>query len=493
MKVKKSFFITLFILFLYGYTNSSLYGQEMIGLSSSNYAGINGSILNPSSMSFSRNYIEVNIISSHTFGKNNSLYIPRRDNRGVLFADGELPKYNNDNSLLLFSNKDAKNIFISQRIILPSIMYNYKDHSFGFMAQARAYASGINIPYEFPVIAYKGLNYMPIQNINFDNHKFDINAQSWAEFSLLYSKKIYKNLFSQLSAGISLKYLKGYSAAYMKFDNIKFDIPSDYNIEINNLNSEFGYASPVNLSTNRIETSPLFIGEGVGFDLGFTYINGKKIHQNTYRMQPCAVEFDEYIYKIGVSIIDVGQIRYDERTRVHLYDNVSARWNDAKINFNSLDSLFYTLDTLFYGAPGRSLKSTAFSMGLPTAISIQADYNFYKDFYASGVWVQGIKLFKNSMYRGALLAITPRYETPILEVGIPVSLYNYEYPDLGAYVRIGYFTIGSESLSSLLGIGNLKGTDIYFSLKFYIQKGKCVNNSIENCHSFERPLDRGKN
>ena len=54
-------------------------GQEMAGVISGNYAGVNSIYLNPAFMIDSKVYLDINFISADVFLHNNYLYLPKED------------------------------------------------------------------------------------------------------------------------------------------------------------------------------------------------------------------------------------------------------------------------------------------------------------------------------------------------------------------------------------------------------------------------------
>jgi hypothetical protein len=78
--------------------------------------------------------------------------------------------------------------------------------------------------------------------------------------------------------------------------------------------------------------------------------------------------------------------------------------------------------------------------------------------------------------RPAQIAVTPRYETDWFEAMLPLSLYEYRLPRIGAAVRLGFLTIGTERLGTLFGVADINGMDVYASVKFNLRKGVCLGN-----------------
>ena len=72
--------------------------------------------------------------------------------------------------------------------------------------------------------------------------------------------------------------------------------------------------------------------------------------------------------------------------------------------------------------------------------------------------------------RPDVVALSGRYQTKWLEASLVASLYNYEDFRLGTALRLGYLTLGSDKLISLLGGSDFYGTDVFFNLRFFLTK-----------------------
>jgi len=122
------------------------------------------------------------------------------------------------------------------------------------------------------------------------------------------------------------------------------------------------------------------------------------------------------------------------------------------------------------------LAGNSFKIGLPTALSVQFDYHYNKNWYFNATLIQPFKASTYSVRRPAQIAVTPRYETDWFEAMLPVSLYEYSIPRIGAAVRLGILTIGTDRIGTLLGISDLNGLDIYASIKINFRRGVCLGN-----------------
>ena len=74
--------------------------------------------------------------------------------------------------------------------------------------------------------------------------------------------------------------------------------------------------------------------------------------------------------------------------------------------------------------------------------------------------------------------MTPRFETYWFEAALPISLYEYQYPQLGLSLRLGPLSIGTDKLGHWIKQSDLYGADIYFHLKVPIRYNpKCKGRS----------------
>ena len=78
------------------------------------------------------------------------------------------------------------------------------------------------------------------------------------------------------------------------------------------------------------------------------------------------------------------------------------------------------------------------------------------------------------------ISFAPRYETSFLEFSMPLSIYQFKYPHIGLYARVGAIGIGSDWLSSLIGNRDFNGMDFYFNIKLQLKKGDCRHGSSFN-------------
>ena len=481
--------ISICSLFL-GFLEPDSYGQEMLGTVLGNYAGVSSIQVNPSALHNSKTYFDFELIGTDLFLQNNYLYESRKDYRfGHFFQSGyQWPshheEYGTEDRLFYSSSiKQDKSMFLNLRINGPSLMLIWRKHAFALTTAFRTVVSGNKVPYEIANFLYLGLNYRPQQNINYkDNYPFRAAAMTWAEIGLTYAYEIYAMGFNEISAGISVRRLFGYAGMYEVTRNIDYVIPNDSTISVKNLNAEFGISLPVSYTTNKYNSNNLVMGRGFGFDLGVTYYRLTRVHEEGYSNRLCSRPYEDYLYRIGISLVDVGAIKFKTNALKYAFNSKGSYWDNVnKIKFTSIQQLIDTISYKFYGDPVSAYQDNKFYIWLPSALSIQFDYHYNKDWYINGLVIYGFNFSGNSLSRPSEISITPRFERRWFEANIPVSLYDWYLPRIGLSLRFYYLTIGTDKLGWFFNVNNLTGMDFYFTIKVFLSKGSCKTIKTKGC------------
>ncbi len=470
------------------------FSQEMLGLTMGNYKGIAGTMVNPASMTTNKVYLDINVASADVFFRNNFVYIPKEDFiiYDLFKKDYNFPTYGDDKrNILYYPNSKNKHVNENIRILGPSVMLQVGDHAFGITTGARVITSSNRIPYSIAELAYHGLEYTPLHNQDFKGKNLDFVTNSWMEVGLSYAYNVWKYYDQQLTVGISVKKLWGYAGGYTYSTDLEYAVPNDSTIDIQHMDAKLGFSAPMDYNNmDFLSGSPTFRGSGISLDFGFVYVKKKEVEMSKWNgKRLCSQKHHDYIYKIGVSIIDIGRVKYKNNAQLHSFDDISIYWEDIDtLGFDNMNSFLSEVSTTLYGNPNASYQDNKIKVGLPTALSIQADMKLRKDIYLAGFFIHPIRMNLNTIRRPAQLAVIPRYETRFFELSVPVSLYDYRYPRVGLAARFYFITIGTERLGTYLGMADMNGLDIYASIKIGINKnsckkkfgGACSNNNFGN-------------
>lgn len=469
-------------------------GQDMAGAVLGNYAGLNSLQVNPSAMHNSKTYLDIHFLGADVFLQNNFLYIDKKDYKfSNFFKSGyEFPTHTEDygteeRAFYTYHNTRAKNIFQDIRINGPGAMLIWGDHAFAITTAARQVTSLYKMPYELANFSYLGLNYKPQQNINYqDNKPFSITEMAWAEIGLSYAYTFYARGVDKISAGISVRRLFGIAGAYMFSRQLDYIVIDDSTLNVKNIDAEMGFSLPMDYGNNSVDAGTTFKGGGFGFDLGLTYQHLTKSHQRDYFPTLCAQRYEDYVYRIGVALIDIGAIKYKTNARKYLIDNRNSYWNNlTSFKFTDINQLMDTISYKFYGNNEEALVAEKFTMWLPTAMSFQFDYHFRKNWYVNASLIYGFPLSRTAVGRPADLTITPRYESRWFEASLPVSLYDWYLTRIGLAFRIYGFTIGTDKLGAFFNLNDFTGMDVYFSVKLFFNKGRCKGSNQTPCGNLE--------
>jgi len=470
--------------------------QEMLGMTLGNYAGLSSLQFNPSALHNSRSYLEIQLFSMDIALQNNYLYLRKSDYRFSNFFNTSYnwPSHHEDygtevRNLYHYSDKRDKNVFIQARINGPGAMLIRGHHAFALSTALRNVGSLSGIPYDLANFMYLGLNYRPQQNINYnDKGPMRGSGMSWAEIGLSYSYTFDARGFDVLSAGITVKRLLGIGGMFVNVRKLDYTVLNDSTVDIRNLDADIGLALPVDYHANTVNTSPLFKGGGFGADLGVTYTRLTRYHQDVYYNSLCAQPYEDYVYRIGVALIDIGGVRFNKNATRMRIDNRSSYWEHVPdMTFISTGQLLDTISYKFYGDTASAYTGNSFVLWLPSALSVQFDYHLHRKWYVNACLVYGFPLSGGSIPRPAELAVTPRYETGWFEASMPVSLYNWQLARLGLAIRIYGITIGTDKIGGFFHVNDFTGLDFYISLKMFFEKGNCRIKGPVHCGN-DKPL-----
>jgi hypothetical protein len=437
--------------------------QQDLGIRSSRYAGIQAALMNPSAMTGQEMKWDVNVASTGVLFDNNFLYIPKGAVPVLGFRAIIKGVKNEDKFVTRFNSSDPGkryNFILSNEIMGPSFQATIgKDQVVGFTLLSRTYANINNFTGNVAQNAYDYMRNQRQWNQSFHDNTTRINGMSWLEYGFYYAATIHRDDKGELAAGVGLKYLQGIGAAYVKNTNLTYTIGDTTQLIFTQSNLDYGrtdydsYKRPGGYHG-------LNHGHGFGASFGATYtrFNGRGN--------------SNYFYKLGISLIDVGAIKFDRMTSAfHLQADSANFMNWYTYNLATNEQVDRTLSAAFYqGDSSKSYVGSSFKMGLPAAIGCQADWNCYGNFFVNATIMKSFGHgSRQGVVRPDVYSITPRYETKCWEASLPFSVIYYGNwrPRLGFAFRIWYLFFGGDAPASLLGLHNMNGVDFYAGIHFF--------------------------
>lgn len=469
--MKRCFLLTCLVFQLHLVAQS----QNLLGIANSNYAGTHGLYMNPANTADNRYAFYLNFFSAQANLTNNRFYFdfPK-------FSEIEDFEFSKDD---LKDFKDRKNYQAHGGIQFRALNFMVRiDHKsgFAFLSRLRGIATGNNTSKNITdLVRAESLDDPILLSQSFNKSNFNLQTNAYLEYALNYGRTVWEKDNHFLKVGITVKRLVGIYSGYIVNQEMDFDIidnpdPALDEIRFNTIQAKAGYSND-DFSSTIDEVSDIFSGKqggGWGADLGAVYEFRPEADSYRYTMdgeERIDNRANKYKYRIGLSLTDLGWVKY-ANSKTRAYDlNVKNRTLDED-DLSDGDDIEDIIDELDPTAE----FTTKVRSGLPTALNLNFDYQLAKRLYINATYIQSLK-GKNtiSARTQTMLAITPRFESHGIEFAIPLSLQNgmttFAY---GAALKLGPLFIGSDNIEALFGSNKTNGTDIYVGLNLPIRPRK---------------------
>ena len=418
----------------------SCYSQSHIGILSERYSGFNGISINPTSFLNSPIDQEINLFgidlqfeTDYGFIKNSS-YL----DLGDVFSNIKVTNPYKDQSvddLAINLSKSTK-----PYSILSSIQFNGPSYIFKVVKPTKVSTYGLGISQRVHISSLalnSGYNYDNFREENFGNEiLFDqtnskLNAANWTEIKLNYSFTTDNSNSLKKSFGLNFKTNISYNSTHFQQESPTKMIYKDVETLLfyNDFRSESRYF--VGNADNPFQKR----GIGFGLDLGYSIYKKKRDVKDNH----------SYLYKLGISVLDLGFLSFNKSSEVHVYEIIGPRELDIGKVKNYKD-----MSERVYGDRNKSFKKNSFMLYTPLAVSIQFDYNFWGSFYFNTTLINRVNISENSLIRPNLLSSSLRLEKKEYSLILNSILYEYEKLMLGVSSRVGpvYFSI--DNISNML-------------------------------------------
>ena len=423
-----------FITFLLWLCACSLHAQSVVGTTTGFYSGIQGITKNPAHGALSPFAVDINVFSLNPNVGSDYFGI----NLGNLTGLSDGFDFEEDTEE---SPKDDNNFFLSTDVLGPSVMFNIgSNQTIGLFTRVRAF---------FNLNRINGTLYKEISN-NFDEDEdfvaqirnFNGNIHAWGEIGLSYSRVILDSDDRRLSVGGTLKYLGG--AGSLFFTAAQIDADYDADNDLLTSTGDLSYGGTVDFDNDDIGFDR--ITTGFGLDIGGIY----EVHSEDTK--------DLYHYRIGLSITDIGGIKYKdaETNRFQLDDTVDTNIFDTD-DLEEVLKINYDFTTAVEDV----------KIKLPSAVNAFIDYNVNDRLFVAAE--TSLTLVNNETDRAnrinSYFAVTPRYEGKVFGIYSPIGVYQYTGLNWGIGGKLGPVHIGSSTILTNLLSSSSKRVDFYLGLK----------------------------
>lgn len=453
-----------------------LKAQDYLPFVNDNYSGISGVHLQPASIADSRYKVDVTIMGLSLSTYNNYLYLDRD-----YFQD---LKMINDGNLVIkdhllkniTGNGEDKFLYQDVRFDIMNFMVTINPKlAIGFTAGIREVFNVDNISEPIADFIYNGETSYYIFGEEYQGSNLCVNTSTWAEYGITIAGVLYKSDQHMIKAGMSSKLIKGLASGYANVENFNFTIHTNDSVSIYNTHINYGVSENIGSSIdNGIENLNLNGRFGMGFDFGIVWEWRPNYRAHLFDMdgKTNLERRDENKYKlrIGLSIKDIGAVKYN-------------RWKgsqDFTINGDFSTTMFENTETLneIYDVMHENPdiftfteNGKAYRMSLPTAISMQIDYNIHKDFYINVTPYLALKQGNTKytkVHSYSSISITPRYETTWFGIAVPLQYNQMSGFNLGTGLRLGPIWLASNNMLNTFFNQEIKDVNLQMMVKFPI-------------------------
>lgn len=477
--------IYLFILFI---VTINLKSQDFLGFNQSNYAGVTGVYQQPASIVDGRMKFDMNLIGINVGIYNNYIGLKREAiKKSGSWTNPTFPAFDDpnfaDNYLFEKVNSKDKSLIFSNRVTGPSFMINInRKNAIAITTGLRNYINIDGVSQELSKLALEQFKYPSLWVQNLQNKNLSIQEMSWAEYGLTFAHVFKEDNQHYFKGGATVKLLQGIQSAFLFVNDLKYNFQTDTTLSLFNSQVNYGHSDNFdfsNVSLNGGGSSAVFdfsqAYPGVGLDLGAVYEWRPSYLKYKYDMDGekdlWRKDQNKYKLKIGISITDIGSIKFRKGSTSGNFNADVGFWNLKPINPKSVKELDDSLLNRFSGTRG---DGQTYKMNLPTALSLQIDYLVWKDVYVNLTPYIAFQ-FKNNdtkVHDFSSITLTPRWDHKWFGVFIPIQYSFLSGPKAGAAVRLGPLVVGSTNLAPLIGQKTIYGADVYAMLKIPIPYGK---------------------
>ncbi|MCB9169148.1 MAG: hypothetical protein H6594_02220 [Flavobacteriales bacterium] len=438
--------------------HAAVQAQEQFGVVNGNYDPTDAVMLNPARIAGQWPYAQVRAMGAHLFVWNDLVAMTGSEHtlageiqagiKGApsvgLGVRGSFHPDDKEGFVQVDLNGPAASVALGKGTIAAGI-------------RARSCTSISGVPTHLGRFIYEGLNYGPQLGIRYHDQAVKALSAGWAQIDLSYARILHQEDFGMWSAGATVRYLQGIYGAGVQFDVLDYTVIDSMRADIHEATGSYGYAAPA-----------LGAGQGWGADLGVTYERTLEEcerylpHQASTGCDPMG-----YRYRIGMSLIDLGRIKYGNA--------VAGSFSDAQAGFSDYTAVDVpdagAADSLFSGSLDRWTDRTELLIGTPTALSLQADLRVVDKVYVALDAVQQISGAKGTrLRRPNSIALVPRVEMKRFAAAIPVVLTDDDarHPSVGIMLRMNDLVIGSDNVLPFFTRRDVRGADIYLALRWTI-------------------------
>lgn len=467
--------------------------QDIPGYNVSNYAGISGFHLNPASIADSRYKFDMNLFGAGAGFYNNYIGFKRQilnDYQGGDLKERFMVEGVNNASRIRINNQNY--------LQLPSFMVTVSPKiALAFNFRIRSLVNIDNVNPELARLSYSGFSEESLFNLKLNNDQFSMNAMAWSEYGIGYAQVLKGKGKHFFKIGGQAKIISGLGAGYFYARDLDYSWKNKDTLSV--FESDFGYGHSTNFEFDEENVKYKFVTKpSIGFDVGLVYEFRPKYKDYLYNLDGLTDlerrDKEKYLFRLGVSLLDLGRVKFTKSPNSNDFSANIQNWDVSNLKFNSVQDFNDTIRRRF----GMRQSVGDFNMALPTALSIQADWNAGKNFFVNFTSFVSPRIIsdESKVHSLSYYRVTPRWDHKWFGLFVPVGLNGYGQFNLGTGVRVGPLVIGSSNVGNLLVGKHITGLDAHFALKIPIMYGRPkdkdkdgVSNRRDKCPKIPGPWE----
>lgn len=432
-----------------------LTAQERQGFGLSRYGGMNGLAINPSFGMLTPFQLEAGWSMAGLNLDNYFLHVPDARLDEFLFGTG--------GRRVSLINRPGAGFHGEAVFRFPAVGVKFRRFAVSTVAGRRLVFGFEQVPAQFLQDIFNGYD-STLAGQEREIPAFHGGYLAWEEAGANFSAVLQQYENDRIHGGLSLRLVHGASGAFFSTgDQSVYRYTDSSSVLLRQMNAYYGQ------NGSRY-------GAGLAFDIGLNWMK-----QDTGRIfrsveTPGRVFNHQYKYHLGVSLLDVGMVRFYEAEESDIrVQNLSLPvYGGGPYSADSLETLLTSLlervDSAGTAATVQQTGSGTMDMRLPTAASLQFDWQFRKNFFLGSSFTYGLPVGRiPSIRRPSQLCLAPRYETEKVMVMLPLSFYDFRQARVGAALRIKGITVGTDRVFSYTkDVNSLKGFDVYVSVRLGI-------------------------
>ncbi|MBM3455853.1 MAG: OmpA family protein [Bacteroidetes bacterium] len=507
--MKKLFYILLILFSL-----TSIKSQNYLGVNTSNYAGVMGNDINPASFVDGRFSFDLNLFSANfnlyqNFGYFDAKFMrnAQQNNFGesywwiksftdtAIFNGWGAQPFEQFNSkpfsegiikhLYDTLTKTPRGIYMNYQLDLLNFAFHITPKlSVGFNAKLRSITNVDNVDPKLAVLLESGLDTSDLWGRTFPEELLNLNHMTWTEYGVNFGQVILDRNKHFLKAGGNLKYMQGYTAAYVHTDNFKYGLLDQDTSFFLQGDFAYGYSNNLDNTVNDIQSNGFTFPapsskSGFGVDLGIVYEWRPKYAKYKFDMDGQSNLWmknkNKYDLRVGVSLLDLGALRFTKGGASRDFSvDVNRKFDLDQLQATGLNDLDGIIDSLIYQSQdptewvaGEKDTLSTFWVQTPSALSIQVDYHIWKSFYINATGMLNLTSSKKQakVKMANQFSVTPSFDYAWFGIHLPISVNEYSGFKAGIAARLGPLTLGMTDFRTLLARGQVRGIEFYTGVR----------------------------